>query len=271
MKFNLTFPAMVLALMVFLAGAAARAQTSTATSANDNKAEQIVARGVEDVGGSGYLNVHTVIGRGLFTPYIDGAPGVPSKFIDYVAYPDKERTEFTASGIRTIQTNSAGRGWIYDGSVKNIKDQNAAQLDDFKVVVRASIENLLRGWWRKENATLSYVGRREAGLGRRNETVRVTYPDGFWVEYEFGASDGLPAKVIYQQKHKNADTDAIEDLKEEDRLLKPIVIDGITTPFVVDHFRNGVQTSRINYESVEFNRLLADSLFDKPTSIKNLK
>ena len=53
--------------------------------------------------------------------------------------------------------------------------------------MRTSVENLLHGWWKKENATLSYVGRREAGLARRNETVRLTYPDGFWIEYEFAA------------------------------------------------------------------------------------
>ena len=64
------------------------------------------------------------------------------------------------------------------------------QIDDFKRGMRTSVENLLRGWWKKENATLTYVGRREAGLARRNETVRVTYADGFGVEYKFAARKG---------------------------------------------------------------------------------
>ena len=136
--------------------------------------------------------------------------------------------------------------------------------------MRTSIYNLLRGWWRMEGAKLSYAGRREAGLGRRNEAVRVTYTDGFWVEFEFGAKDGLPAKVIYTRRQKNADSDEMEEVTEEDRLQKPITNDGITTPFVIDHFRNRVQTSRINYESIELNRPLADSLFEKPASVKRL-
>ena len=129
-----------------------------------------------------------------------------------------------------------------------------AQIEDFKRSMRTSVENLLHGWWKKENATLSYVGRREAGLARRNETVRLTYPDGFWIEYEFGAKEGLPAKGIYKTTKK-----------------KPITITGITAPWVVDHFVNGTQTSRISYESIEYDHPLADTLFAKPANIKSLK
>ncbi len=147
----------------------------------------------------------------------------------------------------------------------------AAQIEDFKRGMRTSVENLLHGWWKKENATLSYVGRREAGLARRNETVRLTYPDGFWIEYEFAAKEGLPAKVIYKRTRKKPDSDETEEITEEDRLAKPITIDGITAPWVIDHYINGVQTSRISYESIEYNRPLADSLFAKPANIKSLK
>ena len=63
----------------------------------------------------------------------------------------------------------------------------------------------------------------------------------------------------------------MQEIAEEDRLYKPITIDGIVTPYVIDHFRNGVQTSRIAYESIEFNKPLADSLFAKPANVKAVK
>lgn len=237
----------------------------------DDKAAQILQRAIQAVGGDRYLAVRTLIGRGFFTDYKDGVPGIPTKFVDYIAYPDRERTEFTGGGARLIQTNDRDKGWIYDGAALTLKDQNAGQLEDFRMAMRTSAENLLRGWWRQDGATLSYIGRREAGLARRNETVRLTYPDGLWIEYEFAATDGLPAKVLYQRKQKKPDSDEMENISEEDRLFKLITIDGVVAPYVIDHYRNGTQTSRINYESVEFNKPIADSLFAKPANIKAIK
>jgi hypothetical protein len=241
------------------------------TPASTEKAETIIKRAIEVLGGSVYLNVQSVVGRGFYTAYQDGMSQLPTRFLDYIVYPDKERTEFTSAGVRVVQTNVGTTGWLYDGATKSLHDQKAAQIDDFRRGMRTSMDNVLRGWWRKEGATLSYVGRREAGLAKRNETVRLNYPDGFWIEYEFGAKDGLPAKVIYKGKRKVGDSDETEETTEEDRLARPINIDGVTAAFVVDHFINGKQTSRINYESIEFNRPLAASLFAKPESAKSVK
>jgi hypothetical protein len=261
----------VLALvLIFLFAAGAAAQPGPAAKP-DEKAEQIVQKAIQAVGGEAYLKVQTVTARGFFTDYPGGAPGVPMRFIDYIAYPDRERTEFSGGGNRIIQTNDKLQGWLFDAAAKTLKDQTPKQVEDFRTGMRTGIENLLHGWWRKEGATLSYVGRREATLGRRNETVKLTYPDGFWIEYEFAATDGTPAKIIYKKHNKNPDTEVVEEVTEEDRLFKMIAFGGISTPFVIDHFRNGVQTSRINYESIEFNKPIADSFFAKPASIKAVK
>jgi hypothetical protein len=241
------------------------------TAAPDPKAEAVVTRAIEVLGGSAYLNTRTVVGRGFYTAFQDGMSQLPARFLDYISYPDRERTEFTSNGIRVIQTNSGETGWVYDGATKTLADMKSGQIEDFKRSMRTSVENLLHGWWKKEGANLSYIGRREAGLARRNETVRLTYPDGFWIEYEFAAKEGLPAKVIYKRSRKKADSDETEELTEEDRLAKPITIGGVTAPWVVDHFINGTQTSRINFESIEYNQPLPDSLFVKPVNVKSLK
>ncbi len=240
------------------------------TPNSTEKSEEIIKRAIEVLGGSAYLNVQSVVGRGFFTAYLEGQSQLPTRFLDYIVYPDKERTEFTSAGVRVVQTNAGATGWIYDGATRSLNDQKPAQIEDFKRGMRTSIDNLLRGWWRREAATLSYIGRREAGLARRNETVRLTYPDGFWIEYEFGAKDGLPAKVNYKRNRKVADSDETEEITEEDRLAKPISINGVTAALVIDHFINGKQTSRINYETIEFNPLAA-SLFAKPENAKSVK
>jgi hypothetical protein len=235
------------------------------------KTEEIIKRAIEVLGGSTYLNVKNVTGRGFFTAYNDGVSQLPTRFLDYISFPDSERTEFINAGIRVVQTNTGTTGWLYDGATKSLHDQKPQQIEDFKRSMRTSVDNLLRGWWRSESATVSYLGRREAGLARRNETVRLTYPDGFWIEYEFGAKDGLPAKVIYKRDRRLEDSEETEEITEEDRLAKPVNIDGVIAAFVVDHFINGKQTSRINFETIEFNRALPASLFAKPENIKALK
>ncbi len=263
-------------LLLVLSGATVFAQQKqdsapTPSPQDPARAEAIVNRGIEVLGGNSYLNVKTVVGRGFFTAFQDGISQLPSRFLDYIAYPDRERTEFTGAGIRVIQTNTGDTGWLYDGATKSLSDMKAPQIEDFKRGMRTSVENLLHGWWKKEKATLSYVGRREAGLARRNDTVRLTYPDGFWIEYEFAVKEGLPEKVIYKITRKKPDSEETEEVTEEDRLAKPIAIRGVTSPWVIDHFTNGIQTSRINYESIEYNTALADSLFAKPANIKSLK
>lgn len=244
---------------------------STKTPSADPKAEAVVARALEVLGGSTYLNVKTVVGRGFYTTFHDGVSQLPARFLDYISFPDKERTEFTGAGVKAIQTNVGSTGWLYDGMTKSLNDMKPSQIDDFKRSMRTTLENLLQGWWKKEGASLSYIGRREAGLAKRNETVRLTYPDGYWIEYEFGARDGLPAKMIYKRTKKKADSEEMEETTEEDRLAKPITIDGVTAPWVIDHYVNGVQASRINYESIEYNRPLPDSLFAKPANAKAVK
>lgn len=267
----LIFIKLATTLMLLVFAQICVAQTESPSPTPDDKAEQIVQKAIQAVGGPAYLSVQTVIGRGFITEFRDGRSGVPVRFLDYIAYPDRERTEFSGSGNHTIRTNDRDQGWLFDAAARSLKDQTPVDVAEFKSSMQTGLENLLRGWWRKEGAKLSYVGRREASLGRRNEVVRLTYPDGFWVEYEFAALDGIPAKALYKRKQKNPDTEELEEISEEDRFFKPLAVSGVTAFFVIDHFRNGMQMSRINYESVEFNKPLADALFAKPANIKAVK
>lgn len=236
------------------------------TTAVDEKSEKILQRAVTALGGSAYTGVHSSVGRGLFTPYREGISGLPSTFVDYIVYPDKERTEFRGGGSKIIQTNTGETGWLYDGAAKTIKDMTPKQVADFKLAMRTNVDNLLRGAWRKEGAQIVYAGRREAGLAKRNEVVRVTYPDGLVVDFEFSAQDGLPAKTSY--KHTNSEG---EEITEEDRFAQFVNTNGISFPFIIDHYTAGTQSSRINYQSIEFNTALADTLFARPASVKAIK
>jgi hypothetical protein len=230
----------------------------------DDKAAGIVARALQLLGGDRYLAVRTQIGRGEFSVIQNNGVASFQSFLDVLVFPDKERTEFKGGGSKTVQANTGRTGWVYDGNQDIIKVQNETQVANFTRGLRVSLDNLLRGYW-KGNAELTYVGRRQATLGKRNDVVRLTYSDGFVVEFEF-ADDGTPAKAVY----KRSGTDGTE-VTEEDHYAQFVEVDGVKTPFIVDHFINNAQTSRINYESVEFNKTIPESVFSKPASSKELK
>jgi hypothetical protein len=149
--------------------------------------------------------------------------------------------------------------------MEQVKDQTVAQVANFQRGIRVSLDHLLRGYWRNE-AKLTYVGKRPASLGKRNDVVKLTYNDGLVVEFEFAADTGIPAKAI--NKRTNADG---EEIVEEDRYAQFIETNGITAPYIVDRFTNGKPTSRINYESIEYDKHVPDSIFAKPSNPKDLK
>jgi hypothetical protein len=241
---------------------------TTYCAKSDDRADAVVQKAVQRLGGQNYLNVKTVTGRGNFSQIKENEGAVVSEFVDYIVYPNKERTEFKSNGVRTIQTNVGDAGWIADTAARTIKEQTAEQIANFKFGIRTSLDNLLRGNWRSETgAKLEYVGRRAgASLGHRNEVVRLTYQDGLTVEFEFAATDGTPAKLIYKRLNS-----AEETTSEEDRFAQFVEFNRVFAPLIIDHYRNGKQTSRINFQSVEFNAPLLDTLFAKPIDIKKLK
>jgi outer membrane lipoprotein-sorting protein len=232
---------------------------------NDEKAELVIKKSIDKLGGDKYLAVKTSVGRGFLTTFREGEKAMPSTFLDILVFPDKERTEFKSQGEKIVQVNFGGAGWIFEGGTQTIREQSKEEIVGFSKSLRTSIDYLLRKKWAAE-AKLSYVGRREASLGKRNEVVKLTFSDGFVIEYEFSATENLPQKSLYKKT-----TNAGEESKEEDRYAQFLDFQGIFAPFVIDHFKDGKQTSRINYESIEFNRTISDSIFNKPSSPKELK
>lgn len=107
-------------------------QTPAPAVSVDEKSQQIIDRAITTLGGPKYLRVQTVIGKGFFTSFHDGVSQLPARFLDYIYYPDHERTEFTSAGIRTIQTNTGETGWLFDGGPKKISDQTPAQVNSVR-------------------------------------------------------------------------------------------------------------------------------------------
>ena len=231
----------------------------------EERADAIVQKAVKLLGGDKYKNVQSQIGRGNFSVLKTGVNVSVQTFVDIIVFPDKERTEFKAAGVKTVQTNTGTTGWVFDGDQELIKVQTEKQIANFQRGLRTSLDNLLRGYW-KGDAELTYIGRRPGTLGKRNDAVKLTYKDGFIVEFEFSADEGTPVKAIYKTVGSEG-----EAIIEEDRYAQFVDTQGITAPYVIDRFTNGEHISRINFLTIEYNKPIPDTIFAKPSSPKDLK
>ncbi len=248
----------IVALSLLFCPVFVTAQTSHTT---DVQADAVVAKAVKFMGGDKYLGVKTLVGKGRFSIIREGRVISYQEFTDVIVFPDKERTDFKGQGIKTVQTNVGDAGWMFDGDHDRLIDQTEIQIANFRRGIRVSLDNLLRGGW-KGHAKLTYVEKRPATLGKRNDVVKLTYDDGFAVEFEFSADNGMPRKAIYKSGEETTEMDLYEQF---------ISVGGIKTPFVVDRRTNDEHMSRINYDSVKFNVKVPDSIFEKPADEKHLK
>jgi len=230
------------------------------------KARSVIEAAIKARGGDRYLNVKTEVGRGQYTPFDKGVPTIPAPFVDYIVHPDKERTEFGKKKQRFIQTNVGGAGWIYDGQAESIKDQSEEQTKQFLEGMRFNLDYTLRKGWREPEAKLSYIARKEIWRNKFAEGVEIEYKDGRKVSIFFDYSTHLPLMFSYTRETPEGGT-----TKEEDRFFQWVDYSGIKFPNIIDHYRDGIQTSRINYENVEFNSPVPDSLFAKPATVKEIK
>ena len=217
------------------------------------------------MGGDRYLNVTSQYGVGRYSTLKEGVIVSFRSFSDVIVFPDKERTEFKGGGTKFVQVNTGETGWVFDGDQELIKVQSEDQIANFKRGMRVSLDHLLRGKWRGEGE-LAYIGKRPATLGKRNDALKLTYKDGLVVEFEFASDTGVPVKAIY--KTTNADG---EEETEEDRYAQFVDFGGIKAPLIIDRFTNSKPSSRVNFETIQFNLRVPESIFAKPSNPKELR
>lgn len=234
------------------------------------KAEALLREAIKTRGGDAYLKVRSVVGRGAYTAFEKGESGLPTEFVDYVVYPDRERTEFGKGDHKYIQTNSGNEGWVYDAAQKMIRPQTEEQVKNFKQGLRQDLDHLLKYGWQEEGAKLIYVGRREVWKNTFSEAIRVEFADGLAVTIHFDTRAKLPLMIEYPAKYKNEDGE--ERLGENQvRFFRWVNFGGIQFPTIQDSYRNGKQTTRVNYETVNLNAEVPEKLFAKPNNIKEVK
>jgi hypothetical protein len=132
-------------------------------SKTDEKAEAIIKRAVENLGGEKYLRATSQIGRGRYSILARRRAHFVSIFVDVIVFPDKERTEFKTGGAKNVQTNNGGEGWI---STARRRLSTRSRKNRLKITSAESHES------RQSSARRLAKRKRETPIGGRRQPCR---------------------------------------------------------------------------------------------------
>ncbi len=239
---------------------------------NIERGAELLRAAIAARGGERYLQFKTLRATGQYTPFDQGMSTIPIPFLDYIVYPDqgrpefKERTEFgKKKKDRRIQVNFGNQGWVYDGEAQTLKDQTEKQIAEFLENLTYDLDRLLRGGWQEPGVEVRFWGRAETRPGERADVVVIKLDPQRSLYLMLDRFTHLPLTLSYEKPTEKGLS------KYEVRFFQYVTYDGVKFPNIVDFYRDGVQLSRVNYENVEINVKIDDSLFVKPDSIKAFK
>jgi hypothetical protein len=238
--------------------------TSNQVSEDDPaRAATLIRDAIQARGGDRYLSIRSLVGEGEYTPFLKGVSGLPQHFVDYIVYPDRERTEVQKG--KFIQTNTGANGWIFDAQQKTIKDQTEQQVKRWQQGIRFDLDNVLRRGWKEEGVKLAYLGQREAWRNTFSEAVRINFSDGATVTVHFDNKSKLPLMTEFKTIGEEGPAE------EQIRFYRWFDAEGVKFPKIQDSYRDGKQSARVYYETVKINIDTPDKLFAKPGSFKEVK
>ncbi|MDX2034774.1 MAG: hypothetical protein SF339_29135 [Blastocatellia bacterium] len=263
----LRFVLVALFLPASLASVSLAQKADPADPRNQQIGADLIKQAIAARGGDRYLGFKTVMTTGQFTPYDKGLSQSPIQFTDWIVYPDKERTDFGKGKKkdRRIQVNIGKTGWVYDGDAQTLKDQTDAQIRAHLEGLESDIDRVLRSTWKEPGAEVRFAGREELRPGERADVVEIKLKSDHILSLWLDRSTHLPINLIYEK---------IEDgklIKREVRFFQYIVYDGVKFPNIIDFYRDGLQESRINFQTIKLDAPMPDELFAKPANIKEIK
>ncbi len=255
----------LIALFLLLSVPAFAQKADPDDPANVEKGKKLLQQAIEARGGAAFLSFTTMESAGQWTPFEQGASTNPVPFRDYIIYPDKERTEFGKGRKkdRKINVNVGTTGWVYDGEGETLKDQNEKQVKDFQDSRATDVDMVLRAAVQNKEAEVRFYGREETQPGERADVVMIKLKMTFYVLLD--PATKLPRTMTYEKTEEKGTA------RYEYRFHQFVPYDGVKFPNIVDLYRDGIQLSRVNYQSINLNGIIPETLFVKPANAKAVK
>ncbi len=258
-----------LTLMLLLSFTCAAQKADPADPANADKGRKILQQVIEARGGAKFLSYKTIQSSGQWSPFHEGLSSDPVPFVDYLIFPDKERTEFgkgKKKKDRRLNVNIGDTGWVYDGEAETLKEQTAIQITEFKESRESDLDALLKAAGTGRDVTVNFYGREETKPGERADVITLKVKSGREFFLLIDPLTKLPMTLSYEKPGGEKGTE-----KYEFRFNQYVEYDGVKFPNIVDLYKGRIQISRVNNTSIKLDVAISETLFVKPASAKDVK
>ncbi|HEU0177742.1 MAG TPA: hypothetical protein VFV58_26065 [Blastocatellia bacterium] len=234
---------------------------------NVERGAELIKQAVQARGGERFLSFTNIMSTGMYTQFDKGLSQNPIQFVDWIVYPDKERTEFGKGKKknRRIQVNVGKTGWVYDGDAETLKDQTDKQIEEHLEGLEFDIDRLLRAAAKGAGVEVGYAGREETRPGERADVVAIRLKSDQTAYLLLDQQTHLPISLSYEKTEDGGLA------KQEVRFNQYVDYDGVKFPNIVDFFRDSVQMGRLNVQTIKLNTQASDELFAKPANVKAIK
>jgi hypothetical protein len=222
------------------AAAPSNSAASTSTpppSRIDPKAQQILDRVIQVLGGPAFLKVKRLTTKGRIFSIRNEATSAYAPFESYVEYPDKRRFSF-GKNPPVILINNGDQAWELDRMGQT--SQLAEQLRRWKVSTYYSLENLLR-LRIHEPGVLVQMGGVDFLDNVATQSLAMVDAQATEVKLDLNRQTLMPVSVTYRvHDPKTGDWNDFADVYSEYKN-----IDGVMTPMHIARFIDGERVSEV--------------------------
>jgi hypothetical protein len=176
--------------------------------------------------------------------------------VDYIKFPDMERTEFGREKNKSISINKGDEGWKIEPK-EDPEPQTPGQVAEFQSDFKTSFDYVLRFVLKQPRTTVQTVSSEIIDF-KRTDVVEVRDASKNLFRFYVDRTSHLPVKMQVRK--------AGESIVREELLGNWHKFQGVTTPLFVARFRDGVKTMEIRSETAAYNSGLSEGLFSPPAA-----
>jgi hypothetical protein len=210
------------------------------------------------LGGQTFLDVDDIHTTGRFFGFTRGELTSSDLFVDYIKFPDMERTEFGSARNKSISLNKGKEGTKVVGK-KDPEQQTPGEGEEFLKGFKTSFDYVLRFVLTEKQTTVQNVGNEIIDF-KRAEVVEARDAAKNLIRFYIDRSTHLPLKMEVRRSG--------ESKVREEQYANWHKFQDVMTPLFVSRYVDKVKTMEIRAETVVYNSGVSDDLFTKLTPAK---